>query len=199
LFEEESMGKQNTPDFWELDLSSQLLGIGEFKQTNSGILLSLLTIKWSTIEPEWVNSFRLKPISSLNISFPAKTTEEVLLKNSRSIFRTNTAMCKNLTSPIPVEKFITGQDTYWAWEKIRTEIHKKFFKYFQELGTNKTTTLDYLNLQSMGIKDYQKILAKLEGAKPLTIRDRIAYARRYEWIPSVGHGERMPAMTRIKK
>ena len=69
----------------------------------------------------------------------------------------------------------------------------------QELGINKTTTLDYLNLQSLGIKDYQKILANLEGAKPLTIRDRIAYARRYEWIPSVGHGERKSEMTRIKK
>ena len=193
------MGKQNTPDFWELDSSSQLLGIGEFKQTNSGILLSLLTIKWSTTEPDWIDSFRLKPISSLNIAFPAKTTQEVLLKNSRSIFRSSTEMYKDLTSPIPIEKFINDQDIYWAWEKIRTELHKKFFKRFQELGINKTTTLDYLNLQSLGIKDYQKILANLEGAKPLTIRDRIAYARRYEWIPSVGHGERKSEMTRIKK
>ena len=192
------MGKQNTPDFWELDLSSQLLGIGDFKQTNSGILLSLLTIKWSTIEPEWIASFRLKPISALNISFPAKTTEEMILKKSRSIFRASSDMYKDLTSPIPVEKFVNDQVIYWAWQKIRTELHKKYSEKFHELGTNKTTTLDYLNLQSLGIKDYQKILAKLEGAKPLTIRDRIAYARRYEWIPSVGHGERKSEMTRIK-
>jgi hypothetical protein len=45
--------------------------------------------------------------------------------------------------------------------------------------------------------DYQKILAEVHNAKPLTIRDRIAYARRHGWIESVGHGERTSNMTRL--
>jgi hypothetical protein len=47
----------------------------------------------------------------------------VLLKNSRSIFRTNTEMYKDLTSPIPIEKFINDQDIYWAWEIIRNSLN----------------------------------------------------------------------------
>ena len=37
---------------------------------------------------------------------------------------------------------------------------ENFSKEIESLGINKITTIDYLNLQSLGIKDYQKILAE---------------------------------------
>jgi hypothetical protein len=192
------MGKHNAPDFWELDRAQNLLCIGEFKKTNMGNFVSLLTIQWGTINPNWIESFRIIPISSIHFSMQSNTSEKGLLTKCRAIWKSNIELNKKLDAPLPVEELDKYKDIHWAWEFIRSELHKTYHKNFQELGINKTTTLDYLNLQSLGIKDYQKILANLEGAKPLTIRDRIAYARRYEWIPSVGHGERKSEMTRIK-
>ena len=193
------MVKAKEPDFWELDRAQNLLGIGEFKKTNMGTFISLLNIQWRTTNPNWIESFRIIPISSTHFSMQSNTSETGLLTKCRTIWKSNIELNKKLDTPLPVEELDKYQDVYWAWEFIRSELHKTYHKNFQELGINKTTTLDYLNLQSLGIKDYQKILANLEGAKPLTIRDRIAYARRYEWIPSVGHGERKSEMTRIKK
>jgi hypothetical protein len=62
--------------------------------------------------------------------------------------------------------------------------------FFEGIGKNRTTTLDYINIKNLGILDYQSLLALIHNAKPLTIRDRIAYARRHSWIPNVGHGNR---------
>lgn len=193
------MVKAKEPDFWEVDRAQNLLGIGEFKKTNMGTFVSLLTIQWGTTNPNWIESFRIIPISSTHFSMKSNTSESGLLNKCRTIWKSNLELNKKFDAPLPVEELDKYKDIYWAWEYIRYELHKKYYKNFQELGINKTTTLDYLNLQSLGIKDYQKILANLEGAKPLTIRDRIAYARRYEWIPAVGHGERKSEMTRIKK
>jgi hypothetical protein len=192
------MVKVKEPDFWELDRTHNLLGIGEFKKTNMGTFVSLLTIQWRTTNQNWIESFRIIPISSTHFSMQSNTSETGLLTKCRTIWKSNIELNKKLDAPLPVEELDKYKDVSWAWEYLRSEIHKKYHKNFKELGINKTTTLDYLNLQSLGIKDYQKILANLEGAKPLTIRDRIAYARRYEWIPSVGHGERKSEMTRIK-
>ena len=74
--------------------------------------------------------------------------------------------------------------------------HKEFL---DRLGINRATTLDYLNLQALGIKDYQRIIATTDNQNTLTIRDRIAYARRHEWIDKVGHGVRTPEMTKLRK
>jgi len=192
------MAKVNEPDFWEVDRSQNLLGIGEFKKTNTGTLVSLLSIHWTLLSPNWIESFRIIPVSSIHFSMQPHINESGLLTKCRSIWKSNIQISNKLQAALPVEELTKYGDVYWAWEFITTELHQKFHKQFKELGINKTTTLDYLNLQSLGIKDYQKILANLEGAKPLTIRDRIAYARRYEWIPSVGHGERKSGMTRLK-
>jgi hypothetical protein len=62
--------------------------------------------------------------------------------------------------------------------------------FFEGIGKNRTTTLDYINIKNLGILDYQNLLGSIHNAKPLTIRDRIAYARRHSWIPNVGHGNR---------
>ena len=62
--------------------------------------------------------------------------------------------------------------------------------FFEGIGKNRTTTLDYINIKNLGILDYQVLLGLIHNAKPLTIRDRIAYARRHSWIPNVGHGNR---------
>jgi hypothetical protein len=85
------------------------------------------------------------------------------------------------------------------WLELRKSVTNSNKKAIEALGINKATLVDYLNLQSLGIKDYQKILAQIYNAKPLTIRDRIAYARRHKWIEPVGHGERTSQMSRFTK
>lgn len=87
----------------------------------------------------------------------------------------------------------------WHWAKHKSDNNSKHKKFFDNLGINRTTTLDYLNLQALAIKDYQKIIAVTENQNTLTIRDRIAYARRHEWIDKVGHGVRTPEMTKLRK
>lgn len=62
--------------------------------------------------------------------------------------------------------------------------------FFEGIGKNRTTTIDYINIKNLGILDYQSLLGSIHNAKPLTIRDRIAYARKHSWIPNVGHGNR---------
>ena len=86
-----------------------------------------------------------------------------------------------------------------VWLELRKTIKTSNKNEIEALGINKATLVDYLNLQSLGIRDYQKILAEVYNAKPLTIRDRIAYARRHKWIEPVEHGNRTSQMTRITK
>jgi hypothetical protein len=87
----------------------------------------------------------------------------------------------------------------WHWAKHKSDNNSKHKEFFDYLGINRTTTLDYLNLQALGIKDYQRIIATTDNQNTLTIRDRIAYARRHEWIDKVGHGVRTPEMTKLRK
>ncbi len=87
----------------------------------------------------------------------------------------------------------------WHWAKYKSDNNSKHKEFFDYLGINRTTTLDYLNLQALGIKDYQRIIATTDNQNTLTIRDRIAYARRHGWIDKVGHGVRTSQMTKLRK
>ena len=87
----------------------------------------------------------------------------------------------------------------WHWAKHKNDNHSKHKEFLDRLGINRATTIDYLNLQALGIKDYQRIIATTDNQNTLTIRDRIAYARRHEWIDKVGHGVRTPEMTKLRK
>jgi hypothetical protein len=87
----------------------------------------------------------------------------------------------------------------WHWVKHKNDNHSKHKAFLDRLGINRATTLDYLNLQALGIKDYQRIIATTDNQNTLTIRDRIAYARRHEWIDKVGHGVRTSEMTKLRK
>jgi|688.fasta_scaffold370914_1 hypothetical protein len=87
----------------------------------------------------------------------------------------------------------------WHWAKHKDDNHSKNKEFLDRLGINRATTLDYLNLQALAIKDYQRIIATTDNQNILTIRDRIAYARRHEWIDKVGHGVRTPEMTKLRK
>jgi hypothetical protein len=109
-------------------------------------------------------------------------------------------MPKDETQNLPFEELnrFKTKTRIFAWLQIREHIKKKYTKDFETLGINKTTTIDYLNLQAIGLKDYQRIISQLENSKPLTVRDRIAYARRHKWIQSVGHGDRTGEMTRLE-
>ena len=79
------MVKAKEPDFWELDRAQNLLGIGEFKKTNMGTFVSLLTIQWRTTNQNWIESFRIIPISSTHFSTQSNTSESGLLTKCRTI------------------------------------------------------------------------------------------------------------------
>ena len=84
-------------------------------------------------------------------------------------------------------------DIYADGANMKDILYFNSKKFIKGLTTNPSL------MKKSGIKDYQKILADLYNAKPLTIRDRIAYARRHKWIPSRGHGERTAEMIRLEK
>jgi hypothetical protein len=85
---------------------------------------------------------------------------------------------------------ITQEDLTSVFVYYKTYYSNNYPQFFESIGVNRTTTLDYMNIKNLGILDYQDLLSFIHNAKPLTIRDRIAYARRHGWIPRVGHGFR---------
>ena len=85
---------------------------------------------------------------------------------------------------------ITQEDLTNVFIYYKNYYSLNYPEFFEGIGKNRTTTLDYINIKNLGILDYQSLLGLIHSAKPLTIRDRIAYARRHGWIPSVQHGTR---------
>ncbi len=85
---------------------------------------------------------------------------------------------------------ITQEDLTSVFIYYKSYYSLNYPDFFEGIGKNRTTTLDYINIKNLGIFDYQVLLGLIHNAKPLTIRDRIAYARRHSWIPNVGHGNR---------
>ena len=85
---------------------------------------------------------------------------------------------------------ITQEDLTNVFIYYKNYYSLNYSDFFEGIGKNRTTTLDYINIKNLGILDYQVLLGSIHNAKPLTIRDRIAYARRHSWIPNVGHGNR---------
>lgn len=187
-------------DFWEIDLGSRIAVLGEFKKTTSGHLISLALFTWTETKLEWIDSFRIYPIVTLNISESEKTSETQLIAKAKELTKTIATMSKGVTQNLPLEELsrFKTKTRIFAWLQIREHFKSKYSKDFETLGINKTTTLDYLNLQAIGLKDYQRIISQLDNSKPLTVRDRIAYARRHKWIQSVGHGDRTGEMTRLE-
>jgi hypothetical protein len=193
------MTKAQVPDYWELDTRDQRAVLGEFKKTTKGTMIALALFDWTEIEKEWINTFRISPTVTMSISEAEQIEENQLLVRAKELTRIISSISKKNNQSLPeleLNRFRTSARLF-AWLKIRELLKKKYPKDFDVLGINRNTTIDYLNLQALGIKDYQKILAEVHNAKPLTIRDRIAYARRHDWIESVGHGERTSQMTRF--
>jgi len=193
------MAKTQVPDYWLLETKDQRAVLGEFKKTTRGTMIALALFDWTEIEKEWINTFRIFPTATISISEVEKTDENQLLIRAKELTKIISSMSKKNNQSLPeveLNRFQTSARIF-AWLHIRELLKKKYPKDFEVLGINRTTTIDYLNLQSLGVKDYQKILAEVHNAKPLTIRDRIAYARRHNWIESVGHGERTSQMTRF--
>jgi hypothetical protein len=96
----------------------------------------------------------------------------------------------NPLSNIQEMGFITQEDLTNVFIYYKSYYSLNYPDFFEGIGKNRTTTLDYINIKNLGILDYQNLLGSIHNAKPLTIRDRIAYARRHSWIPNVGHGNR---------
>jgi hypothetical protein len=188
-------------DYWEVDPETQTAVLGEFSKTSTGSLISLISLKWSQKESVEIESFRIRPVASIKLGVSNKKDEKELLQKAKSLSKTLIEITKENNDSLPLEELesFNLKTRLAAWLEIRKKHKDKFYQDIENLGVNKFTTIDYLNLQSLGIKDYQKILAEKYEAKPLTIRDRIAYARRHKWIPPVGHGERTAEMTRLEK
>ncbi len=193
------MAKTQVPDYWEIETRDQRAVLGEFKKTTRGTMIALALFDWTEIEKEWIDTFRIFPTVTISISEVEETEEHQLLVRAKGLTKIISSISKKNSQSLPeveLNRFKTSARIF-VWLQIRELLKKKYPNDFEVLGINRTTTIDYLNLQSLGVKDYQKILAEVHNAKPLTIRDRIAYARRHNWIESVGHGERTSQMTRL--
>jgi hypothetical protein len=188
-------------DYWEVSPKDQTAIMGEFKKTTSGFLISLIIFKWTNLQDEEITSFRISPKASLKIVAPESTSKSELIEKTRKLSKTLHDLIQSDTESLPLEELenFDVKLRLSAWLELRKSINNSNKKNIEALGVNKATLVDYLNLQSLGIKDYQKILAQIYNAKPLTIRDRIAYARRHKWIEPVGHGERTSQMSRFTK
>jgi hypothetical protein len=195
------MKPKETPDYWEMSPSSQSAILGEFSKTTSGVLISLIGFRWTRVEKQELSSFRIYPVASLRVVAPQNSGDADLLKLAKNFAKTLQPLINENNQSLPLEELenFDLKSRLSAWLELRKNATASDKKEIESLGINKATTVDYLNLQSLGIKDYQKILAELYDAKPLTIRDRIAYARRHKWIEQVGHGDRTSQMSRITK
>jgi hypothetical protein len=72
--------------------------------------------------------------------------------------------------------------------------------FFSQIKTNRKSVLDYLNLQALGVDEYQKTIASNEEdpkTNPLTVRDRIQYARKMGWLDKPSHGSRKSNQLRL--
>jgi hypothetical protein len=188
-------------DFWEVNPEDQTATLGQFNKTTSGMLISMIIFKWNNFQGQEINSFRITPKAALKIVVPKSTPEIIVLGQAKNLSKTLNGLILSDIESLPLEELGRFDEKILlnVWLELRKYIINLNKNNYESLGTNKSTTIDYLNLQAFGIKDYQKILAGVHNAKPLTIRDRIAYARRHGWIESVGHGERTSKMTRIEE
>jgi hypothetical protein len=188
-------------DYWEVNPGNQTATLGQFNKTTSGMLISMIIFKWTNFQGQEINSFRITPKAALKIVVPKTTSEIIVLGQVENLSKTLNGLILSDIESLPIEELGRFDEKILlnVWLELRKYIINLNKNNYESLGTNKSTTIDYLNLQAFGIKDYQKILAEVHNAKPLTIRDRIAYARRHGWIESVGHGERTSKMTRIEE
>lgn len=182
--------KYQLPDELFIDPKNKVAQVFELKKTKSGALVSVLSIQWTSKSEKWVESFRLKPLSSIHFVIPNNPNKRDWNNKITKVEKLNLDLAKDLNLSLPIEELTKYPDLIGAWLEIRKAILLGHEDYVKDIGVNKLTTIDYLNLQSLGILNYQKILGNLYKSKPLTIRDRIAYARRHAWIPSVNHGDK---------
>lgn len=199
--------RSDSPDFHAFNWKKGLVSTINLERTNVGGSISFLVGKSRFVKQkkyqleDWLEFGQLDVI--LVISFGV--TEDEMRRSIEDVVNEYwfkiISLCKELNTPIPIESFLHFPESYrrWIWRFHRRFIKQNYQEFTKDIGINRFTTLDYLNLQSLGCKDYQAVIAKEDNAKPLAIRDRIAYARRHGWIESAEHGERMPFMTKVVK
>jgi hypothetical protein len=197
--------KADSPDFQCFDEPNRLISTLNLKTTTSGGFVHFLVSKWTPIaedwDENWIDSRRLKIVLTLQMGIPkelGKNEDFEIVSDAWEVVR---KLAKSIDDEVPIEGFSFFPESYrrWIWRfnhRYMKKNHKDFIEY---IGLNRATTLDYLNLQALGCKDYQAIIAKEVNAKPLAIRDRIAYARRHGWIDSVKQGTRTSQMTKLGK
>lgn len=154
----------------------------------------------NTNKDKWIDSQRVRPIFFLAEAIDQapnqqhESMNQIVEKRAKEIITLIRDDAGQLSNEI-VETLDSGLRLgHWLYH--RKESRENYQDWYSELGINRATTLDYLNLQALGLKDYQKLLSQIDGDRPLTIRDRVAYARRRGWISSPGHGSRTSQMNK---
>lgn len=200
--------RTDSPDYHCYDWGSGLVATVSLDETTSGGAISFLVARSSfvdfsrkEIESNWLFFSRLEVILSISLGISRKQYERDSLKLVEGYWTEIRHFVKNLETALPIESFKHFPESYrrWIWRLHKKFITDAFPELKEMLGVNRLTTLDYLNLQALGCKDYQLLIAEADRAKPLAIRDRIAYARKHGWLEAANHGERMPYMTRMVK
>ena len=192
--------RKDSPDFQCFDVSNRLISTVHFSKSQDGGVVSFLVAKWSPISNEWINSRRLKVVLALEMGWQSEGENKEDLTQVSEAWETVRKLAKNLEIELPIESFARFPESYrrWIWRFNHRYTKTNHKDFVESIGVNRLTVLDYLNLQALGCKDYRSIIAKEVNAKPLAIRDRIAYARRHGWIDSVKHGMRTPEMNKAK-
>ena len=200
--------RKDSPDYHCYEWNRGLVATVSLDETTSGGAISFLVARSSfvdfqrkEIESNWLYFSRLEVVLSISFGISEKQYERDSLRLVERYWEEIRHIANNLETALPIESFRHFPESYrrWIWRLHRKFIRDNFPDLKDLLGVNRLTTLDFLNLQALGCKDYQLLIAEEERAKPLAIRDRIAYARKHGWLESAIHGERMPYMTRLVK
>lgn len=105
---------------------------------------------------------------------------------------------------LPIETFMSfsPESRRKLWIKTRNFWIENEKWFYEQIKINRKSVLDYLNLQALGLDEYQKTIALQEEdpkTNPLTIRDRIQYARKMGWLEKPSYGSRKSNQLRLNK
>jgi len=72
------MAKAEMFDYWEVNPKDQTAILGEFQNTTTGILISMIIFQWTKSQGQEITSFRITPKASLKIVVSKTTSESSL-------------------------------------------------------------------------------------------------------------------------
>ena len=117
-------------DYWEVSPDSKSAVMGEFKETNSGSLISLVGLKWTQKEEEEIASFRITPVASIKIGVAKNKKEPELLQTAKKLSQTLFQLIKENNESLPIEELdnFDLKSRLNAWMEIRRINNDKYTK-----------------------------------------------------------------------